>query len=220
MTGVAATLQRTSESFERGNVNRKIEKGSANTPEKSKGPYFAEYDVTVPAGGRYQLDVVEQEMGAGTADIHVNGLLESAGLGAVTNREASPDAGGWSVAGVYELKAGKNVIRLEHKNRYPYEAFTPTLFAGAEAPKSIQQVARQYSVNPGYLTVGGVLRDGRPYSVLLPLFAYEQKRSRGDALAGWTSAAIERFRGYDSLRGRTSPPATNSLRQAGKAGTT
>ena len=70
MTGGAPTLQRTSESFERGNVTRKIEKGSANTPEKSKGPYFAEYDVTVPAGGRYQLDVLEQETGSGTADIH------------------------------------------------------------------------------------------------------------------------------------------------------
>ena len=120
MTGVAPTLQRTSESFERGNVTRKLEKGSANTPEESKGPYFAEYDVTAPAGGRYQLDVLEQETGSGTADIHINGVLESAGQGAVTNREASPDAGGWSVAGVYELKAGKNVIRLEHKTRYPY----------------------------------------------------------------------------------------------------
>ena len=38
MTGGAPTLQRTSESFERGNVNRKLEKGNANTPEKSKGP--------------------------------------------------------------------------------------------------------------------------------------------------------------------------------------
>src|SRR6185369_7298882 len=128
-TGVAPTLQRTSESFERGNVNRKLAKGIANTPEKSKDPYFAEYEVTVPAGGRYQLDVLEQETGSDTADIHINGMLESAGQGAVTNREASPDAGGWSVAGVYELKAGKNVIRLEHKSRYPYfEAFTLTPF--------------------------------------------------------------------------------------------
>ena len=132
----------------------------------------------------------------------INGVLESAGQGAVTNREASPDAGGWSVAGVYELKAGKNVIRLEHKNRYPYfEAFTLTPFAGAEAPKSVQQVARQYGVNPGYLDqwVEEMRRaKGAPHSVLLPLFAYEQKKTlRGDALAGWTSAAIERFRGYE-----------------------
>jgi hypothetical protein len=202
LTAGASKLQRTSESFERGNVNRKIEKSSANTPEKSSGPYFAEYDVIVPAGGRYQLDVLGQETGSGTADIHINGVLESAGQGAVTNREASPDAGGWSVAGVYELKAGKNVIRLEHKNRYPYfEAFTLTPFAGAEAPKSVQQVARQYGVNPGYLYqwVQEMRRArGAPHSVLLPLFAYEQKKTLGgDGLAGWTSAAVERFRGYE-----------------------
>ncbi len=202
LKGGAPTLQRTSESFERGNVNRKIVKSSANTPEKSKGPYFAEYDVTVPAAGRYQLDVLEQETGFGTADIHINGVLESAGQGAVTNREASPDAGGWSVSGVYELRAGKNVVRLEHKNRYPYfEAFTLTPFAGAEAPKSIHQVARQYGVNPGYLEqwVEDMGRaKGAPNSVLLPLFAYQEKHTlKGDALTGWTSAASPRFRGYE-----------------------
>ncbi len=202
MTGGIPALQRTSESFERGNVTRKIEKGSPNTPENSQGPYFAEYDVTVPAGGRYQLDMLEQETGSGTADIHINGVLERAGQGAVTNREASPDAGGWSVAGVYELKAGTNVIRLEHKNRYPYfEVFTLTPVADVEVPKSVQQVARQYGLNPGYLDqwVEEMRRArGAPHSVLLPLFAYEQKRTlEADALAGWTSAAIERFRGYE-----------------------
>ena len=38
----------------------------------------------------------------------------------VENREASPDAGGWSVTGVFPLKAGQNTIRLEHKSRFPY----------------------------------------------------------------------------------------------------
>ncbi len=38
----------------------------------------------------------------------------------VENREASPDAGGWSVTGVFALKAGRNTIRLEHKSRFPY----------------------------------------------------------------------------------------------------
>jgi hypothetical protein len=202
MTGGAPTVQRTSESFERGNVNRKIVKGTANTPDKSKGPYFAEYDVTVPAGGRYQLDVLDQETGSGTADIYVNGSLERSGQGAVTNREASPDAGGWAVSGVYALKPGKNVIRLEHPERYPYfEAFTLAPFTAPEAPKSIQQVARQYGINPGYLDrwVEEMRRArGAPHSVLLPFLVYAEKKTlKGDALAGWTSAAIERFRGYE-----------------------
>ena len=52
-------------------------------------------------------------------------------------------------------------------------------------------MARQYGVNPGYLDqwVEEMRRaKGAPHSVLLPLFAYEQKKTlEGDALAGWTS---------------------------------
>ena len=201
-TGRKPTVQRTAESFEQGNILRKLTKETANTPEKSKGPYFAEYEVSVPAAGLYQLDTLEQETGAGTAGVQVNGVLEIGGLAAVSNREASPDAGGWTVTGVVPLKAGKNTIRLEHKNRFPYfEAFTVTPFVGTEVPKSVEQVARQYAINPGYLVqwVEDLRRSrGAPNSVLLPLFAYEDKKTLGGgALTGWTSPAQERFRNYE-----------------------
>ena len=99
--GGSPTLQRTSGSFDRGNAPRTLEKEKANAPKGSKGPYFAEYDVTVAAAGEYQLDFLEEEVGAGTVDIYVNGVLERAGKRPVENREASPDAGGWSVTGVF-----------------------------------------------------------------------------------------------------------------------
>ncbi len=201
-TGKKPTVQRTAESFEQGNILRKLTKETANTPEKSKGPYFAEYEVTVSAAGQYQVDFLEQETGNGTAAIWVNGVLEIGGLAAVSNREASPDAGGWVVAGVVPLKAGKNTLRLEHKNRFPYfEAFTVTPFSGKEAPRSVEQVARQYGVNPGYLEhwVEDLRRSrGAPNAVVLPLFAYEDKKTlRGDALLGWTSAAKARFSNFE-----------------------
>ena len=129
-------------------------------------------------------------------------MLEQRGKGAVQNRKASPDAGGWSVAGVFPFKAGLNKIRLEHKSRFPYfEALLmESAAAGVEAPKSVEQVARQYGINPGFLAqwVEEMRRSkGAPNSVLYALFAYSEKKSlAGDALAGWTSPAAERFRGF------------------------
>jgi cytochrome c553 len=199
----SAAIEQNAESFARGNVSRKLEKEKSNVPEKSQGPYFAEYDVTAPSAGQYQLDVLEQEAGAGTADIWVNGALESRGKPAVSNREASPDAGGWSVSGVYPLHAGKNTIRFEHKSRFPYfEAFSLSpLPKNVVAPLSSEQVARQYKVNPGFVEQWAeemTRSKGAPHSVLYALFAFEQKKSlRGDALAAWASAASVRFKGFE-----------------------
>lgn len=195
-------LERNTETFDRGNISRKLEKGSKNIPDKSQGPYFAEYDLTAATAGDYQLDFLEEETGNGTADVWVNGVLESRGKPPVSNREASPDAGGWTVTGVYPLRAGRNTIRLEHKSRFPYfEAMSLSpLPKNVEAPRSTEQVARQYNLNPGYLTqwVEELQRSkGAPHSVLLPLFAFAEKNTlAGNALNGWTSPAAERFKGF------------------------
>jgi hypothetical protein len=71
--------------------------------------------VDVPAAGDYQIELLEEEAGSGTADLLVDGALVKKGAPSVQNRAASPDAGGWSVQGVFALKAGANEIRLEHK---------------------------------------------------------------------------------------------------------
>ena len=181
--------QRAAGSFDRGNAPRTLEKEKPNVAKGAKGPFYAEFDITVPAAGAYQLDMLEEETGAGTFDIWVNGVLEQRGKGAVQNREASPDAGGWCVAGVFPLKAGTNTIRLEHKSRFPYfEALVVNpLPRGIEAPKSVDQVARQYGINPGFLEqwVEELRRSkGAPNSVLYALFAYCGQEVAGRGRAG------------------------------------
>jgi cytochrome c553 len=201
-SGAGNGVRRTADSFDRGNVPRKLEKEKPNVDPKSTRPYLAEYDITVASAGSYQLDFLEQESGSGTVDVAVNGVLELRGKRPVENREASPDEGGWSVAGVVPLKAGHNTIRLEHRTRFPYfEALlVSALPAGASAPLSLQQVSRQYGINPGFLDnwVEEMRRSkGAPNSVLFALEAFTSKGSlAGDALAGWTSPAAERFRGF------------------------
>ena len=187
-------ITRAAESFDRGNAPRKLEKGKSNAPSKTKGPYFAEFDVTMAQAGDYQLDMLEEESGSGTVDVYVHGTLEKRGNPPVTNREASPDAGGWSVTGVFPLVAGKNTIRLEHKNRFPYfESLQLTPLAkGVEAPRSPEQVARKYGVNPSYLRqwVEEMRRNkGAPHSVMFAMLAYSAKTP----LDGWLSPAKQRF---------------------------
>ncbi len=142
-----SSLIRAAGSFERGNAPHTLEKGKPNVAKDEKGPFFAEYDITIPKAGNYQLDFLEQETGGGTADIWINGVLMMKGAGAVTNRGASPDAGGWSVTGILPFTAGKNVLRLEHKSRFPYFeklAVAPNpLPTGAPIPKSNVQIARR-----------------------------------------------------------------------------
>jgi Protein of unknown function (DUF1553)/Protein of unknown function (DUF1549)/Planctomycete cytochrome C len=198
----ADAVRRAAGSFDRGNAPRTLEKEKPNVPNEAKGPFFAEYDITVAKAGNYQLDFLEEEVGGGTVDVWVNGVLEQRGRRPVQNREASPDAGGWSVTGVFPMKAGRNTIRLEHKSRFPYfEALLlHVLPPGVVAPKSLEQVSRQYGINPGFLErwVEEMRRSkDAPGSVLYAMFVYSSNGSlSGDALKGWTSPAAERFRGF------------------------
>ena len=195
---------RAANTFDRGNAPRQLEKGKPNVPSGEKGPLFAEYDITLPAAGDYQLDFLEEETGEGTADISINGVVMKKGLRAVENRAASPDAGGWSVVGIFPFAAGRNILRLEHKSRFPFfeklSVAPSPLPKGAPVPKSDVQIARQYGINPGFLDhwAEEMRRSkGAPHSVLFAWYAFAAKGSIDQSsLTGWTSPAAERFQGF------------------------
>ncbi|HZO53940.1 MAG TPA: DUF1553 domain-containing protein [Bryobacteraceae bacterium] len=139
-------------SFAAGNVPKKLERKKANTEKDAKGPFYAEYKVMVDKAGEYQLDVLDQEKGAGTADVYVNGVWMKRGAPPIQNRAASPEVDGWSYVAIVPLKAGENVIRLEHASRFPY--FSKLMIVAntlQRAPLNIVQVAAKYGVNPGFL---------------------------------------------------------------------
>ncbi|MCS7024113.1 MAG: DUF1553 domain-containing protein [Bryobacteraceae bacterium] len=143
------------EAFERGNVLRKLQMRSANTAKGSQPPYFAEYKITIPSPGDYQLDIAEEEKGYGTADVWINGEWVKRGEPPVENREASPEEGGWTALGVFTFKAGENIIRLEHRSRFPYFEklrLAPSPYTGAHrAPQTTVQIAKRFGVNPSVL---------------------------------------------------------------------
>ena len=203
-----AAMVRPADAFARGNVRRELERGKKNIPasdddEKTKGPYFAEYDVEITQAGDYQIDFQDQEKGRGTADLIINGVLVKTGLEPVRNRAASPEVGGWSVAGIFRLEAGRNVIRLEHGSQFPY--FEKLLIApsrlvpGADVPKTLDQLASKYDVNPGFLRQWVERLDrskGAPNSVFFAWHAFES----GETLDGWTSPAKAHFLEFPPAR--------------------
>ncbi len=188
-----AGILRKAASFDRANVGKELEKGETNVDKDAEGPFFAEYDIEVEQAGEYQLDFLEQEKGKGTADVLINGVMQDFGAPPVTNRAASPDAGGWTASGVYALKAGKNTIRLEHDSRFPYfEALLVTKSDLRDPPRTIAQVARQYDVNPGFLEqwVERLNRSkGAPASILYAWHAFNDSLP----LSEWNSPAAETF---------------------------
>ena len=199
--GPRAAIVRDADSFEAGNVNQPLEKKKANVPKDAKGPYFAEYRISTDKAGEFQIDLLDDEKGAGTADIVVNGVLVKRGAPPVQNREASPDVGGWSATGIFALTAGENIIRLEHKSRFPYFgklAIAPSPFPpGAPAPKTTAQIARQHGVNPSFLEqfVAHLARsNGAPASVL---YAWEILGTQ-KSIADWASPAAQLFADFRS----------------------
>ena len=190
-------------SFDAGNVPREIEKKKPNTPKGGKGPYFAEYKVEAQAAGEYQIDMMDEERGAGTADLHINGVLVMRGAEAVQNREASPDEGGWAPAGVFALKAGGNVLRLEHASRFPYFAklrvARAAIPAGGVIPRTTAQIALARGVNASFLEqlVEHLKRSNA--AAASQLYAWEVYGTN-KPLADWSSPAAALFRGFAGSR--------------------
>ena len=193
----AGALVRPAADFDRGNVARRLVRGQKNAQSRHEGPLFAEFDVQLERGGDYQLDFLDLATGNGTADIKVNGSLMKRGVPAVNNRVASPDAGGWSVSGIFPFRTGKNTIRLEHKTRFPY--FEALAVAPSRLPPSVArptteaQAARDYGLNPVFLAqwVERLARDrGAVASILHGWHAFRN----GDPLDGWMSPAAPHIR--------------------------
>ena len=185
------------DSYETGNVSKPLEQKKPNTPKDSKGPYFAEYRVRVAAAGLYQVDIMDEEKGAGTADLHVNGALVMRGAEPVQNREASPDAGGWSALGVFAMKAGDNVLKLQHRSRFPYFQklrVAPSPFpAGAAVPRTSVQIAQAHGVNPSFVTRMVEHLERSSGATASALYAFEVF---GQKLDAWQSPVAKLFAGY------------------------
>ncbi|MBL8216617.1 MAG: DUF1549 domain-containing protein [Bryobacterales bacterium] len=198
LSSPAGAIEQDASAFIKGNVSQPVKPKERNVPKDGKGPFSAEYRITVAKAGDYQFDVLDQEYGGGTADIYVNNTLVRKGAGAVENREASPDAGGWDAMGVFALQAGENVVRLEHRNRYPYFAkfrVAASPFPTGKAPQNETQIAAKHGVNPSFLEQLVEHLERSKAAPASQLYAFEIWGTNAK-LADWTSPAAKLFEGF------------------------
>jgi len=191
----AQGIVREAGSFDSGNVPRTLERKKPNTPKDGKGPYFAEYTIAAPKAGDYQIDVLDQEKGAGTADVYVNGVWMMRGAPPIQNRAASPEVDGWSYAAIVPLRQGANAIRLEHASRFPY--FSKLMISPntlERPPLNIVQIAARYQVNPGFLQQMVDYLERSNGAAASVLYAWETHGASAP-LDAWASPVAALFKG-------------------------
>jgi hypothetical protein len=111
------------EKFARGNVKRDFTdygKGIGVIFNKGEYPNFAEYDLVVPGGGLFQLEIRYAAAAARPVKLSINGELVKPDAAGKTTGSWFPDTQTWMVQGVFPFKAGKNTIRLERQQPFPH----------------------------------------------------------------------------------------------------
>lgn len=176
----------------RSHARMPLQRKQSNAAPNGKGPYFAEYELDSP-GGEFQIDILDEEKGAGTADLWINGVWVRRGLPPVANRAASPETGGWTAFGVFSLRKGVNTIRLEHATRLPY--FTKLLvaaFSTNNPPRTYVQIASSMGLNPSILEQLVEDLDRSKGATSSVLFGWEALTSGGD-ITSWSSPVAVLF---------------------------
>ncbi|MCC2672817.1 MAG: Planctomycete cytochrome, partial [Armatimonadetes bacterium] len=105
-------------------------------------PNLAEYEITVPAAGAYQLDLRYASGDARAVELHVNGgLVASNGASRVTGG-FFPDTQRWEAQGVFRLLAGKNLVRLQRASYFPHiDKLLIAPYTGSDFPRTPEQIA-------------------------------------------------------------------------------
>jgi hypothetical protein len=180
----------------RTNVRMPLVRRQSNTPSGTTGPYYAEYELNLPAG-EYQIDVLDEEKGAGTADLWINGVWARRGLPPVSNRAASPETGGWTALGVFPLHSGLNTIRLEHASRFPYfTKLSLTRYDKPNPPRTYVQIAAAMGLNASILEQLVEHMDRSQGAAGSELYGWEAV-VRGGKLSAWSSTVAALFSSTD-----------------------
>ncbi|MDA0587244.1 MAG: DUF1553 domain-containing protein [Planctomycetota bacterium] len=117
------SVLREAESFERGNVLRDTTnygKGIGVLVNAGPTPNFTEYDIEVAKAGRFQVEARYAAAAARPTRLIVNGKLIRSDLADGVTGSWFPDTQRWEIEGLVDLKAGKNLVRLEQPTFFPH----------------------------------------------------------------------------------------------------
>jgi len=139
------------ENYQRGNaikLSTGYGEGIGVILSNGNGEWTAEYDVTVPTAGIYQIEVRYAAADSRPTQLSLNGnVLKPDALRDVTG-SWHPDTQRWHVEGSHEFKAGANVIRLFRRPPLPHidklliaRVFSSTAQAAGRGPDKLDQSA-------------------------------------------------------------------------------
>lgn len=111
------------ENYQRGNalkLSTGYGEGIGVILSNGNGEWNAEYDVTVPTAGLFQIESRYAAAGSRPTQLSLNGqVIKPEALKEVTG-SWNPDTQRWHIEGTYEFKAGINVIRLYRQPPLPH----------------------------------------------------------------------------------------------------
>jgi Protein of unknown function (DUF1549)/Protein of unknown function (DUF1553)/Planctomycete cytochrome C len=115
-------------------------------------PTFAEWDITLPKAGAYQLELRYAAVESRPIRLIVNGQAVKEDAAAHTTGSWNPDGQKWEAQGVYAFAAGKNTVRIERNGDIPHIdklMIVPVSTGGAGAKvRPVEQIAAEYKLNP------------------------------------------------------------------------
>ena len=119
-------------------------------------PTTAEWDVLVPAAGRYQVELRYASAEMRPVKLLINGkVVREAAAGAITG-SFFPDGQKWEAEGVFEFKAGKNRLKIERTDSIPHFDKLLVVSAPAKSDDASAQTPEQIAAEK-HLNLGVVL---------------------------------------------------------------
>ena len=119
-------------------------------------PTFAEWDVTLPKAGVYQVEMRYASNEVRPIRLLLNGQAIKENTAAQVTGSFNPDGQRWEVQGVFAFHAGKNTLRIERNGDIPH-INTLMLVAldqngtgknNSKKPRPVEQIAAEYALNP------------------------------------------------------------------------
>lgn len=148
----AAVLE--AEAFHRGNIETQTTGyGEGIGVVLSRGEGFVEYDVDVVQPGTYQLEVRFAAQSSRPVQVRVNGLVVDDAVAGQETGSWYPAGQRWFPGGQFELKEGRNTIRLQRDGVFPHIDRLVLVYHGDQgrpvdkAAPYLSEIATRYDVN-------------------------------------------------------------------------
>ena len=145
------------ENYDRGNANKDF-----TTYGKGIGiihtvtvPTFAEWDITVPSAGPYQLELRYASQEPRPIHLLINGAVVRPDAAGLATGSFQPEGQKWEAQGIFMMLSGKNTIRIDNNGSIPHLdkllliAASPVKLGPSGTPaRTAEQLAAQYGLNP------------------------------------------------------------------------